>query len=92
MKDESRAKWPDNMVAEGPVRNINPCAGEPDICTVAVGGIFIHGLNFDEVEARGYQICALPQMVALLKEIAEHDETFWYDRAQSILKSIGEGE
>lgn len=92
-RDTSRAKWPERMIVEGPVRNANPDPNGPNICTAFIGGIFIHGFDFDEVEAKADQIATLPRMVALLKEADANEHMInanWFARLRDILRDIGE--
>lgn len=97
MKDESRAKWPDEMVAVEDKNIFHVDGFEKWI----ISDKSHHVVNpiYDRcgiAEARAKQICALPEMVALLKEAALIKEGDDYlsivDKAKHILAQIGEGE
>ena len=96
VKDTSKAKWPEGMKisVDGQVFYIT----ENHLALVKV-----NGLDVTAMESRARQICALPQMVALLKGLAETYMSYksvdidfqlddYYKEAYDICKSIGEVE
>ena len=90
MKDTSKAQWPDGMTTETiPDRDVIFIVGE-----LYVGKLYVEeGLAI--AKARAAQICALPEMVALLKMIGDPDAASIGLReierkAQELLKHIGE--
>lgn len=101
MKDESRAKWEDELAITSAYKldYIN-CW-----CAEVMHGDRIearaNALTEEIAQARAKQICALPAMVALLKEISEqtlycdtgeYEATDFHYDAKAILAQIGEGE
>lgn len=97
MKDTSKAQWPDGMTTETiPDRDVIFIVGE-----LYVGELYVEeGLAI--AKARAAQICALPEMVAWIKE-AITDSTLpagsqerydqadqLYRRGKALLKQIGE--
>lgn len=97
MKDTSKAKWPDGMTALR-IHNSYRISGENE-WVATVNSIERN----EELEARARQVRHLPEMVALLKEIAEqslffenengeYEVTEYHHEAQATLRSIGEVE
>lgn len=107
MKDESRANWPEGIKHQEPfLRNDDSGVYKEAICIIinslnAYAGFSVSlksridlSRDMSEIEARAKQICALPEMVALLKEAALIKEGDDYlaivDKAKHILAQIGE--
>lgn len=114
MKDESRANWPEGIKHQEPfLRNDDSGVYKEAICIIinslnAYAGFSVSlksridlSRDMSEIEARAKQICALPEMVALLKEISEqslffenedgyYETTEFHDTAKAILAEIGE--
>lgn len=103
MEDESKANWPEKMQ--------NECSNQGQHRIWVGSGIYIASLHNEDVEgvtelqydaiaeSRARQICALPAMVALLKEISEqtlycdtgeYEATDFHYDAKAILAQIGE--
>lgn len=87
---KTKANWPEKMILTDDVDPYEDVALDLIDAKDRTIQVSIYGYTEEEEKARASQICALTKMVKLLREIAEHDETFWYDRAQAILREIGE--
>lgn len=103
MKDASKANWPEGMMAE---RNTSAVfIDNAEHWYVKTPKDILLGVTSQRgtSEYRARQICALPQIVALLKEIAEqslffenengeYEVTEYHHEATAVLQSIGEVE